>query len=71
MTNTDLLLQKISERGLKITFVADQLHLTYVGFMNKVNNKTEFKASEVAALKALLNLTDEETNQIFFDINVD
>lgn len=40
--------------------------LTYFGLMKKVNNETEFKASEIKALKDLLNLTDDDATKIFF-----
>ena len=66
VTNTNLLRQKITESGYKLQYVAEQLSLTYFGFMKKVNNETEFKASEISTLKNLLHLTDEEANAIFF-----
>lgn len=71
MTNTTLLRQKINDVGLKLQFVAEKCGLTYYGFMKKVENETEFKASEIMVLKKLLGLTDEQVNQIFFAPNVD
>lgn len=47
-------------------FVAEKCGLTYFGLMKKVNNETEFKASEIKALKDLLNLTDDDATKIFF-----
>lgn len=67
MTNTELLRKKISEAGLKIGFVADKMHLTYSGLLNKINNRSEFKASEIITLKALLGLSTADVNAIFFD----
>lgn len=66
MTNTELLKKKILESGYRIEFVAEKCGLTPQGFLNKRNNETEFKASEILALKTLLGLTDDETNDIFF-----
>lgn len=66
MTNTNLLRSKIDESGYKLTYLAEKCNLTYFGFMKKVNNETEFKASEIKTLKELLNLTNEEANKIFF-----
>ena len=66
MTNTTLLRRKIDESGYKLIFLAEKCGLTYQGFMKKVNNETEFKASEIQTLKELLNLTTEEVNAIFF-----
>lgn len=71
MTNTSLLRKKIDESGYKLRFIAKQLGITYQGFLKKINNETEFKASEIQSLKELLNLTDEERDMIFFTIDVD
>lgn len=71
MVNTKMLRDKISDAGYKLQFVAEKCGLTYFGFMKKVNNETEFKASEIMILKVLLNLTDKEVNQIFFALDVD
>ena len=71
MTNSKLLRQNIDESGYKLQFVAEKCGLTYYGFMKKVNNESEFKASEIAILKELLHLTDSETDQIFFATDVD
>lgn len=60
MTNTALLREKIDESGYKIRFVAKKIGITYQGFLKKINNESEFKASEIQGLKELLNLTDEE-----------
>lgn len=66
MTNTEMLEQKIKDSGYRIEFIADKCGLTAQGLLKKRNNETEFKASEILILKTLLNLTDEETNEIFF-----
>lgn len=71
MTNTPLLRKKLDESGYKLRFVAKQLGITYQGFLKKINNETEFKASEIQALKDFLNLTDEERDMIFFTNEVD
>lgn len=71
MTNTGLLRQKIDDSGYKLRFIAKQVGITYAGFLKKINNETEFKASEIAILKDLLKLTDEEFNKIFFAVNVE
>lgn len=71
MTNTTLLRRKIDKSGYKLIFLAEKCGLTYQGFMKKVNNETEFKASEIQTLKELLNLTTEEVNAIFFAVHVD
>lgn len=71
MTNTNLLRKKIDESGYKLRFIASKLGITYQGFLKKINNETEFKASEMQILRELLNLTDAEFEQIFFTFNVE
>ncbi len=71
MTNSNLLRVKIDESGYKLRFVAGKLGITYQGFLKKINNETEFKATEIQILKELLNLTDKERDKIFFALDVD
>ena len=67
MTNTTLLKELIEESGLKLKYVADYLGLSAYGFSKKVNNKQEFKVSEVEALCELLNIKNLELKEkIFF-----
>lgn len=70
MTNTKLLRRKIDESGYKLRYVAKQLGISYQGLMYKINNESEFKASEIQMLKNLLKLTDAEVQMIFFVSNV-
>lgn len=67
MTNTDILRNKIETLGMSITFVAQSLDMTREGFYNKLNNETEFKASEIVKLMKLLRLTNKERDIIFFE----
>lgn len=66
MTNTKLLREKIEESGYKLRFIASKIGITYQGLLNKMNNETEFKASEIQALCVLLNLNGDERETIFF-----
>lgn len=66
MTNTELLREKIDACGFKLVYVAKQVGVSYQAFLKKLNNETEFKASEVMILKELLHLTDDEVMEIFF-----
>lgn len=66
MTNTALLQEKLSESGYKLRFIAKQIGISYQAFLNKINNKSEFKASEIKSLQDLLNFTDEIRDEIFF-----
>ena len=66
MTDTKLLCDKIEESGYRMHYLAKQLGLSYQGFLNKRNNQTEFKASEIFTLKSLLNIGAEDLHRIFF-----
>lgn len=67
MTNTELLNQKIELSGYKRSFIAKQLGLSAYGLAKKIQNETEFKASEINALCILLNIVcPEEKEAIFF-----
>lgn len=66
MTDTTKLRQKVQESGLKYKFLAQKLNLSPYALLQKIENDTEFKASEIYILQELLNLTTEEKEQIFF-----
>ena len=67
MTDTIALKELISKNGLKMKFVAEYLGLSPYGFQLKVENKQEFKTSEVAALCELLKIDSlKEKERIFF-----
>lgn len=66
MTNTELLKTLISKKGLKMKFVAEYLGLSAYGFQLKVENKQEFKISEVSALCDLLEIESLEDKEVIF-----
>lgn len=67
MTDTERVEKIIKERGLKKKFVARELGLTPYGFALKLRNESEFKASEITKLCAVLGIDSaEEMEQIFF-----
>lgn len=67
MTDTTALKELIAKNGLKMKFVAEYLGLSPYGFQLKVENKQEFKTSEVAALCELLKIDSlREKERIFF-----
>ena len=71
MTNTNALRKKIAESGLKIKYIAEKMGITYQGLLNKIDNKTEFTASEIVSLCKILNLSNRERDAIFFAKKVD
>lgn len=66
MTNTLKLKAVILEKGFTQEQIAEMLGMTIATFNYKVNNKSEFKASEIKKLGEILHLTAEEVNAIFF-----
>ena len=67
MTDTERLKEVIQKSGLKMQYLAKRLNLSYFGFSNKVNNVTEFKASEIDTLCELLQIKAlSEKERIFF-----
>ena len=66
MTNSSLLEHYIESSGLKKGFIAKQLGITTYGFALKVNNKSEFKANEIAILCKLLKIGAKDKEAIFF-----
>lgn len=67
MTDSEALRLKISEEGLKLKFVAQQLGITRQGFRLKVNNTNEFTSGEIQKLCEILNISSlKEKERIFF-----
>lgn len=66
MTNATLLNNYIDKSGYKRAFIAKALGITTYGFALKINNKSEFKASEITILCDLLNIRAEDKEAIFF-----
>ncbi len=55
MTDSEALRKLIESKGLKMKYVADYLGLSAYGLQLKVDNRQEFKTSEVAANKYYLH----------------
>lgn len=69
MTNTKLLNEAIERSGFKRSYIAKALGLSAYGLAKKINNESEFKASEINALCDLLKIkVPEEKEAIFFAI---
>lgn len=58
----------IKRNKLTKTEVAKNLGISFQGFENKLNNKSEFKASEIYTLSKMLGV--EMDNLIFFKDNM-
>lgn len=66
MTDKELLEQAIKDSGYKKGFLAEKVGLTRAGFCNCVNNRAEFKQSQINILCDLLGLTLAQKERIFF-----
>lgn len=72
MTNTQELRKIISEKGIKYIHIAEKLGLTSYGLQLKIENKNEFKQSEVGKFCEILNITSlKEKEKLFFAKEVD
>ena len=71
MTNTPLLEQYIEKSGYKRSYIASQLGISSYTLALKINNLSEFKASEIETLCTLLNIDVAERMTIFFAKQVD
>lgn len=71
MTDTVALKDAIRNSGMSLTYIADTLGITRYALYKKIDNITEFKASEIVTLKRILNLSDKERDDIFFDTKVE
>jgi plasmid maintenance system antidote protein VapI len=65
MINTVELNVAIMRRGLTKKKVAEILEISESSLQYKINNKREFKVSEIVKLQNMLGLSVAETNDIF------
>ena len=70
MVNTKLLNEAIDRTGLKRYALAKQLGLSRTGLNLKIEGVNEFKGSEIQGLKIILNLSDQERDDIFFNLEM-
>lgn len=71
MTNKELLEQAIESSGIKISKLMEATKIkSYATFRGRMNNETEFTASEIQSICSVLGLTAAQRNRIFFASNV-
>lgn len=70
MTDTKKLKEKIQASGLKKSYIAFKLGVSPSTVTALLQNKTEFKASQIRAICEVLNIQDDaEIRSIFFGNN--
>ena len=71
MTDTKELEVAIIRAGLSKRKLAQALGLSEMGLYKKINNLSEFKASEIDLASKVLSLSYEQRDAIFFATNSD
>lgn len=66
MTNTKKLEAAIERSGLKKGKIAECLGVSRAGLINLITGRAEFRISQMLVLSAMLGLTTEERDAIFF-----
>lgn len=67
MINQNLLKSKIALSGLSSKEVAQKIGMPYQNFNKRKAGKIEFNPSEIKVLKEILNLTNDDVAEIFFN----
>lgn len=66
MTNSIMLRELIESKGLKLKYVAERLGISSYGLRLKMDNKNEFKTSEISTLCDLLGVESLELKEKIF-----
>lgn len=66
MVDLKLLEKTIRDSGLKAGSIGDTLGIGYASFWRKMHGITEFKASEMSALKDMMHMSNTLFRRIFF-----
>ena len=65
MTDVIRLKSRIRDMGIKKSFIAEKMGISYQGYLKKENGESEFLQSEISVLKMILNLRNKEVSEIF------
>lgn len=66
MTDTKLLRDWLDEKGIKLKAIAARMGITPYSLQKKINNETEFKASEISVFTSEYGMSPEMRDLIFF-----
>lgn len=68
MTDTKAVKQIVKDKGLKYSYLAKELGITYYSLKKKLDNETEFTTSQVTKLCNLLGITSlTKRQELFFN----
>lgn len=62
-----LLTARMKSLGYSVRQVAQMLDVPYTTFWNKMNGYGEFHTSEIAGLRSILQLSEEDVQEIFLE----
>ena len=65
-----LFMYHLNKNSCSIKNVADALEISRQAVYDKINNRSDFKISEIVILKHLLGLNADEVDNIFFNDSV-
>ena len=68
MTNGKLLKEIARAKQITLQELADALGLTRQGLSKKIENRSEFRVSEVSKISDLLKLSEQQRREIFFAV---
>jgi len=68
--NKELFKSKVVLKGTSQNKLAEQLGISPCAFSSKVRGKTEFTCREIMQLEKVLELSQQETRDIFFEQKV-
>lgn len=66
MTNTAMLKKYIEDSGYKMSFIAKKIGISSYALSLKINNKSEFKGTEMTIISKLLKIDSKTRDRIFF-----
>ena len=66
MTDTLELKTILFRKQITLEKLSDLIELSTTTLSYKINNKIEFKSSEIKAMQEILGLTNDERDKIFF-----
>lgn len=71
MTNSIALRDWITRKGYKLKAIAEKLGIIPYSLQKKIDNESEFKASEIATFVNDLGMDTPDRDEIFFARNVE
>ena len=72
MTDTERLREAIEKSGMKISWILECIGIkSYATLQAKIENRQEFKASEIKSLCEILHLNADQMNEIFFALDAE